>query len=114
MRVSPFLSCLLLLPLFVVAQGDQEPTPAADAPPSPDAGGQGGGAGNENVHENTLDPTRPWNVSYFTYPTRNNYCESGRCNLTSAMLLCFGARCTRCYGASDLSTRLDRVHPPLV
>lgn len=61
-------------------EGDAAPTPAADSGDATDTGeGGGGGTGStgadDNSLENTKDLTQPWNITYFTYPTRNNYCE---------------------------------------
>ncbi|EJT45814.1 hypothetical protein A1Q1_05727 [Trichosporon asahii var. asahii CBS 2479] len=59
-------------------EGDAAPTPAADSGDATDTGeGGGGGTGStgadDNSLENTKDLTQPWNITYFTYPTRNNY-----------------------------------------
>lgn len=93
---------LLLLATTILAQdrtGDAasgaDPTPVVPDTSSGDNGANNGGSGNggmpangggaggnndsgggkQNEYENVNDPTRPWNVTYFTYPTRNNYCE---------------------------------------
>lgn len=64
------------------------PTPASDSGTDTsgsdtgttggNTGGTGagtGGGGGDNSLENTKDLTQPWNITYFTYSTRNNYCE---------------------------------------
>lgn len=83
---------LLLLAAAVLAQdqpdqaendvlGGAEPTPASsdtpDAEPATPAGEPSEPGGADNINENVNDPTQPWNITYFTYPTRNNYCELG-------------------------------------
>lgn len=66
---------------------ETSPTPAGDSGTDTSGGdtgdtGGGGGTGTtgstgggDNSLENTKDLTQPWNITYFTYPTRNNYCE---------------------------------------